>query len=739
MTLRHGLHKTVLPIAQQTPHRVRLFLLFVLAEHVNVFCQHLADVFFVLAGVDRDYLHLGAFGQTAPERVNIQPQLFVESQINDAARHPRTEPGAGIAQGHTAPRGHVFERESFDVCPRSDTTEVVGERPAQFARDDQIGAREPDARARIGVALHDQRPTLRAVAEAFADRTVETNAVVVHAFEHGDCAAAARFSRAVLHAPFDDDVDALNVVGAQAVARNRAFGEMQLGQFEMRRHPVLVYRARKFARQARAQASVNRRDLVVLEDRDRFALLDQAVDFVRNDLGQRSSRAVRSTDVIFAQLFGLEGFREFDALEQVFEVNLIESASLLHQVGATDQFLGAVEPESHRPDADLVDDLFEKCHQRINRFVVIARRVFLEARFLRLLERRMVRGDAHVAGALVAFAAARASDRGHRHRAETHAVCAEQHQLDVVRARFDAPVGPDLDAFAQPRLEQGPMSLFNADLDRHSDVAQSMFSRRPGASVVTADGDDVGARLGDARGDRADGRQRGDLGRDLRMRVGGLQFGDHLRQIFDRVDVVIVGRREQIDALRRVASPGDQLGDFHSGQVSAFTGLRALADLDLDEVGAVEQMDVDAETPRSHLLAAILLVPAHHIGDFAAFTVHRDDFQTFRRFGVRAEGRFALRAERHRRDEDRRAMIADLRVGEVARDDRSLLQIEQVAQRNGRALFDLRQFMEKVVVAFLFARDLARRAPDVRLAAVFAHESRRAAQAGRALPGLFAA
>src|SRR5262249_4701378 len=157
---------------------------------------------------------------TAFERVYIQAHLFVESQINGAAGHTRTEPGAGIAQDHSTPGGHVLEREALDVRPRRDAPEIVRERPAEFARDDQIAARQRDARARTGVGLPDQRSALRAVAEAFADRAVEANAVVVHAFEHGDCAAATRFRRAVLHAAFDDDVNALDVVGAQAVARN---------------------------------------------------------------------------------------------------------------------------------------------------------------------------------------------------------------------------------------------------------------------------------------------------------------------------------------------------------------------------------------------------------------------------------------------------------------------------------------------------------------------------------------
>src|SRR5262249_57919915 len=48
--------------------------------------------------------------------------------------------------------------------------------------------------------------------------------------------------------------------------------------------------------------------------------------------------------------------------------------------------------------------------------------------------------------------------------------------------------------------------------------------------------------------------------------------------------------------------------------MSSLARLRALADLDFDEVGAIEQMDVDAETSGSHLLAAILLVSSHHVG-----------------------------------------------------------------------------------------------------------------------------
>ncbi|MCG3162881.1 MAG: hypothetical protein JMDDDDMK_04242 [Acidobacteria bacterium] len=349
--------------------------------------------------------------------------------------------------------------------------------------------------------------------------------------------------------------------------------------------------------------------------------------------------------MIFAQFFRLEGLGEFDAFEQIFQINQVAFARLFHQIGASDQLLRAMESQTHRPDADFVDDLFEEVDQRVNRFVVIARRVFLESRLLRLLDSRMMRGDADMARALVAFAATGASDRRHRHRAEADAVGAEQHQLDHVRARFDSAVGPDFDAVAQSGFEQRAMSFLDANLDRHSDVTQRVFARRSGAAVVAADGDDVGARFGDAGGDWADEWHRRNFDRNLSVRVRGLEFCDHLRQVFNRIDVVIVRRREQINAARRVARLRDQLGDFHSGQVPAFAGFGALADFDLDEIGAVEQVNVDAEAARSDLLSAILFVPAHHIGDFAAFAVHRHDLQTLRGFGVSAESGFALRAE----------------------------------------------------------------------------------------------
>ena len=95
--------------------------------------------------------------------------------------------------------------------------------------------------------MHYQRTALRAVSEALADRTVYANAVVVEAFENGDGSAAGGFGRAVLHAAFDDDVEQVNVVCTQAVARDGAFGQVQYGFAEVRGQLVLRLCARELA------------------------------------------------------------------------------------------------------------------------------------------------------------------------------------------------------------------------------------------------------------------------------------------------------------------------------------------------------------------------------------------------------------------------------------------------------------------------------------------------------------
>ncbi len=126
--------------------------------------------------------------------------------------------------------------------------------------------------------------------------------------------------------------------------------------------------------------------------------------------------------------------------------------------------------------------------------------------------------------------------------------------------------------------------------------------RRAGAAVVPRDQDHVGLGLGHARRDGADARLADQLHADLGARVDLLEVVDQLRQILDRIDVVVRRRRDQRHARRRMPQPRDQLGHLDAGQLAALAGLRALGDLDLQLLALVEVLGRHAEPPRRHLL-----------------------------------------------------------------------------------------------------------------------------------------
>ena len=119
---------------------------------------------------------------------------------------------------------------------------------------------------------------------------------------------------------------------------------------------------------------------------------------------------------------------------------------------------------------------------------------------------------------------------------------------------------------------------------------------------MAGDQDHVGLGLGDACRDGADAGARHQLHADLGGRVDLLQVIDQLRQILDRIDVVMRRRRDQRDAGRRVAQLGDLHRDLEAGQLSAFAGLGALRDLDLDLAAIDQVFGGDAEPARGDLL-----------------------------------------------------------------------------------------------------------------------------------------
>ena len=77
---------------------------------------------------------------------------------------------------------------------------------------------------------------------------------------------------------------------------------------------------------------------------------------------------------------------------------------------------------------------------------------------------------------------------------------------------------------------------------------------------------------------------------------------DQLRQVLDRIDVVVRRRRDQADAGDREAQAADVVADLAAGELAALARLRALCHLDLDLVGRRQVLSGDAEAARCHLL-----------------------------------------------------------------------------------------------------------------------------------------
>ena len=120
-------------------------------------------------------------------------------------------------------------------------------------------------------------------------------------------------------------------------------------------------------------------------------------------------------------------------------------------------------------------------------------------------------------------------------------------------------------------------------------------------------------RLRHARGDQADAVRGDELDRHVGLGVDLLQIEDELREILDRVDVVVRGRRDERDARLRPAQAGDLLGHLVGGDLAALARLGALRDLDLELLRERRVLGRDAEAPRGDLLdlrVPLVAIPA---------------------------------------------------------------------------------------------------------------------------------
>ena len=192
--------------------------------------------------------------------------------------------------------------------------------------------------------------------------------------------------------------------------------------------------------------------------------------------------------------------------------------------------------------------------------------------------------DADMTGIGLALATDSTADSNHRHGAEADPVGAKQHHLDHIGAIFHAAIAPDFHPVAQPGFQQRLVGFDHPDFRWQPNIFQRMLPRSAGAAIVAGDLDDVCVGFGDPHCDHADTGHDGQLHRDPYPWIAGFQFFDELGQVFNRVNIVIVAGRNQIDALRGIAGTRHFFSDFLARQMSAFTRLGALPDLDFEQI-----------------------------------------------------------------------------------------------------------------------------------------------------------
>jgi hypothetical protein len=132
------------------------------------------------------------------------------------------------------------------------------------------------------------------------------------------------------------------------------------------------------------------------------------------------------------------------------------------------------------------------------------------------------------------------------------------------------------DAAAQLVQHQGLLGFGKTELPRRAGVLDRRPWRRARATIMAGYGHVIGFRLGHTGCNRAHAILGNQFDADGSAGVRVLQVMNQLREIFDRIDIVMRWRRNQADSGNREAQLRDVFGNLVPRQLPAFTRLGAL-------------------------------------------------------------------------------------------------------------------------------------------------------------------
>src|SRR6266516_4837204 len=517
----------------------------------------------LLLGLGKDRLQVHHRGVATLHEFAVEVE-----HIGDAAGHSGGEVASGDAQDGDGPAGHVFAAVISDAFDDGGGARVAyGETLAGHAAEVRLTRDRP---------IKDDVPR---------DDVFGRLATELGRWRNDDAAAREPLPAIIVgiadqfegHTSSEERPEAL----ARGPGKPRVDGA--IGQ------PLVPVAPRDLVREHRTDGTVAVPDRHV--DRNLLAALERR----SRKLDQPVVEGLLESVILFLRVVACDVRGHVRHLENPREVEAFRLPvpdALLHveQVGAADQLAEPAYAELGHQLSYLLGDEEEVVHNVLR----LARKL--------LAEHGILGRNAHRASVQVALAHQDATAHDERRGREPEFVGAEDRADHHVAAGLDLSVHLDRDPAAQAIEHQRLLRLRQAQLPGRARV----LDRRPGrgarAAVVPGNGDVVGLGFGHACSHGADAHFRDELHRDGRGGIRVLQVVDQLGQVFDRVDVMVRGRRNQLHSGSRVADLGDVIGDLAPGQLPALAGLGSLRDLDLELLGACEIFGGHPETPRGDLL-----------------------------------------------------------------------------------------------------------------------------------------